>query len=145
GALMEQAMNAAGLADRMSRLQRSLRAARPDLPWGGSERMTGQRSMGYADGTEALADLADLDELAELSLQDYPGASLADIDEEMVARALGSQAVADLDQLRRIERELQRQGYLEQGGHGLELSPRALRRLGSAALRKVFATLHSAG
>lgn len=145
GSLLDQAMSQAGLADQMARLQQSLRAARPDLPWGGSERMRGERELGYASGTEALAELADLDELAELALQDYPGASLADIDEELVARALGSQAVADLDQLRRIERELHRQGYLEQGGHGLELSPRALRRLGSAALRKVFATLHSAG
>ncbi|MEO6701819.1 MAG: VWA domain-containing protein [Jatrophihabitantaceae bacterium] len=145
GSLMDQAMNQAGLADAMSRLQQSLRAARPDLPWNSSERMDGDRPMGYASGTEALAELADLDELAELALQDYPGASLADIDEELVQRALGSQAVNDLDQLRRIERELQRQGYLEQGGRGLELSPRALRRLGATALRKVFATLHSGG
>jgi len=142
-ALMEQAMNSAGLADRMARLQRSLRAARPDLPWGGSERMTGERSMGYADGTEALADLADLDELADLAGQDYPGASLTDIDEELVERALGQQAVQDLQQLRQIERELQRQGYLEQTGQGLQLSPRALRRLGATALRKVFATLQN--
>ena len=145
GSLMEQAMNQAGLADQMARLQQSLRAARPDLPWGGSERMNGDQPLGYASGTEALAELAELDELAELALQDYPGASLADIDEDLVARALGSQAVTDLEQLRRIERELQRQGYLEQGGHGLELSPRALRRLGSTALRKVFATLQSGG
>jgi uncharacterized protein with von Willebrand factor type A (vWA) domain len=145
GSLMEQAMNQAGLADQMARLQQSLRAARPDLPWGGSERMNGDQPLGYASGTEALAELAELDELAELALQDYPGASLADIDEDLVARALGSQAVNDLEQLRRIERELQRQGYLEQGGRGLELSPRALRRLGSTALRKVFATLQSGG
>jgi uncharacterized protein with von Willebrand factor type A (vWA) domain len=143
GALMEQAMNSAGLADRMARLQRSLRAARPDLAWGGSERMTGERSMGYASGTEALAELADLDELADLAAQDYPGASLADIDEELVERALGQQAAQDLQHLREIERELQRQGYLEQTGQGLQLSPRALRRLGATALRKVFATLQN--
>lgn len=142
-ALMEQAMNSAGLADRMARLQRSLRAARPDLPWAGSERMTGERSVGYADGTEALAELADLDELADLAAQDYPGASLADIDEELVERALGQQAVQDLQRLRQIERELQRQGYLEQTGQGLQLSPRALRRLGATALRKVFAALQN--
>ncbi|HTZ43227.1 MAG TPA: VWA domain-containing protein [Jatrophihabitans sp.] len=143
GALMEQAMTQAGLGEQMARLQRSLRAARPDLPWGGSERMTGEQPMGYADGTEALADLADLDELAELALQDYPGASLADIDEELVERALGRQAVQDLQQLRRIEQELRGQGYLQQSGQGLELSPRALRRLGATALRKVFATLQN--
>jgi uncharacterized protein with von Willebrand factor type A (vWA) domain len=143
-ALMDQAMNEAGLADEMARLQRGLRAARPDLRWSGRERMQGESPMGYADGTAALSELADLDELAELSLQDYPGASLADIDEELVERALGRSAVQDLEQLRRIERELQRQGYLDQGGEGLQLSPKALRRLGSTALRRVFASLESA-
>jgi uncharacterized protein with von Willebrand factor type A (vWA) domain len=145
GALMEQAMSDAGLADQMGRLQRSLRAARPDLGWGGSERMQGDQPMGYADGTEALAELAELDELADLALQDYPGASLADIDEEMVQRALGRQAVDDLQRLRQIERELQRQGYLDNTGGGLQLSPRALRRIGSTALRKVFATINTGG
>ena len=58
-------------------------------------------------------------------------------------RALGQQAVQDLAQLRQIERELQRQGYLEQAGDGLQLSPRALRRLGATALRRVFATLQN--
>ncbi len=145
GALMEQALGQAGLAEQMARLQAGLRSARPDLRWSGRERMDGDQPMGYSQGTEALADLADLDELAELSLQDYPGASLADIDEELVERALGRQAVEDLDQLRRIERELQRQGYLEQGSDGMQLSPKALRQLGSTALRRVFAQLSSGG
>jgi uncharacterized protein with von Willebrand factor type A (vWA) domain len=143
GALMEQAMRDAGLADEMARLQGSLRAARPDLRWSGRERVNGDQPMGYADGTQALSELADLDELAELSLQDYPGASLTDIDDELVERALGRQAVDNLDQLRQIERELQRQGYLDKAGDGLQLSPKALRRLGSTALRRVFATLES--
>ncbi|CAN5667417.1 VWA domain-containing protein [soil metagenome] len=145
GALMDQALSDAGLADQMSRLQGSLRAARPDLEWNGRERMSGDEPMGYADGTEALSELADLDELSELAQQDYPGASLSDIDEALVERALGRQAVEDLARLREIERELQRQGYLDHGGDGLELSPKALRRLGSTALRRVFATLGSGG
>ncbi len=143
GGLMAQAMSDAGLAEQMARLQSGLRAARPDLQWGGAERMDGSDPMGYSDATSALAEIAELDDLAELTLQDYPGASLDDIDEELVQRALGRQAVDDLDQLRRIERELQRQGYLERGGDGLQLTPRALRRLGASALRRVFATLES--
>ena len=143
GALMEQAMNDAGLADELGRLQGALRAARPDLRWSGRERMNGNNPQGLSDGTQALAELADLDELSDLALQDYPGASLADIDDELVERALGRQSVEDLEHLRQIERELQRQGYFDQGGDGLELSPKALRRLGSTALRRVFAALES--
>jgi uncharacterized protein with von Willebrand factor type A (vWA) domain len=143
--LMDQALRNAGLADEMGRLQSSLRAARPDLAWGGSERMSGDQPMGYADATGALAELADLDELTELSLQDYPGASLADIDEDMVERALGRSAADQLAALRRIERELQDQGYLQRTSKGLQLTPRAMRRLGTTALRRVFAQLDSRG
>ena len=143
GGLMSQAMGNSGLAEEMARLQSGLRAARPDLQWGGAERMDGAEPMGYSDATEALAEIAELDDLSELTLQDYPGASLDDIDEELVQRALGRQAVDDVDQLRRIERELQRQGYLERGGDGLQLTPRALRRLGASALRRVFSTIEN--
>jgi uncharacterized protein with von Willebrand factor type A (vWA) domain len=143
--LMEQAMGDAGLAEQMSRLQAGLRSARPDLSWGGRERMNGDEPMGFADATSALSELADLDRIAELATQNYPGASLADIDDEMIERALGRPAVEDMDQLRRIERELQRQGYLERGSNGLQLTPQAIRRLGSTALRRVFALLESRG
>jgi uncharacterized protein with von Willebrand factor type A (vWA) domain len=143
--LMDQALRDAGLAEEMGRLQSSLRAARPDLGWGGSERMTGDQPMGYADATGALAELADLDELTELSSQDYPGASLADVDEEMVERALGRSSADQLAALRRIERELTDQGYLQRTSKGLQLTPRAMRRLGATALRRVFAQLDSRG
>jgi uncharacterized protein with von Willebrand factor type A (vWA) domain len=143
--LMSQAMGNSGLADEMSRLQQGLRAARPDLRWGGRARMEGEQGIGISEGTGALAELADLDQLEELLGQDYPGATLDDVDEELVERALGRAAVDDMAQLRRIERELREQGYLQRGGDGLRLSPRALRRLGGTALRRVFAEVESRG
>lgn len=145
GNLMAGALGQAGLADEMARLQAGLRSARPDLQWGGRQRMDGQQGMGYSDATSALAELADLDQLEELLGQDYPGASLDDIDEELIERALGRSAVQDMAQLRRIERELREQGFVERGGEGLKLTPRALRRLGGTALRRVFATIESRG
>jgi uncharacterized protein with von Willebrand factor type A (vWA) domain len=143
--LMAQALGDAGLAGEMSRLQQGLRSARPDLQWGGRERMDGEPSLGYADATGALAELADLDQLEELLGQDYPGASMDDIDEELIERALGRSAVDDLARLRQLERELRKQGYVERGGDGLKLTPRALRRLGTTALRRVFDVLESRG
>ena len=143
--LMQQALGQAGLDEQMARLQQGLRMARPDLRWGGRARMGGDEPLGYSDATAAIADLADLDQLDDLLSQDYPGASLDDIDEELIERALGRQAVDDIEQLRRIERELRRQGYVERNGSGLTLTPRALRRLGATALRRVFDVLDSRG
>jgi uncharacterized protein with von Willebrand factor type A (vWA) domain len=143
--LMAQAMGEAGLADELAKLRQGLQSARPDLRWGGRTRMDGEEGMGLSDATGALAELADLDQLDELLGQDYPGASLDDIDEELIERALGRAAVDDMGQLRRIEKELREQGYVQKGGDGLRLSPRALRRLGSTALRRVFAMVESRG
>jgi uncharacterized protein with von Willebrand factor type A (vWA) domain len=141
--LMAQAMADAGLAAEMGRLSDALRARRPDIDLGGwqRERMTGDDPLGLGDATTALADLADLAELEAALGQDYPGASLDDIDEESVRRSLGRQAVDDMEALRRIERELERQGYLQRTAGRLELTPKAVRRLGETALRKIFADL----
>jgi uncharacterized protein with von Willebrand factor type A (vWA) domain len=143
--LMAGALGDAGLAAELDRLQRQLRSARPDLRWGGRERMDGERPLGLGDATTALEEVADLDELDAMLDQDYPGATLDDVDPELVERALGRQAVDDLEALRRVERELQRQGYLQRSGGRLELTARAVRRLGATALRRVFSVLESRG
>jgi len=145
--LMAQTLEDAGLAAEMGRLAGALRARRPDIDFDGwpGERMTGQDPLGLSEATTALAELADLAELGEALRQDYPGASLDDIDEEAVRRALGRQAVDDMEALRQIERELERQGYLQRSEGRLELTPKAVRRLGETALRRVFAQLPEGG
>jgi uncharacterized protein with von Willebrand factor type A (vWA) domain len=143
--LMAQALGSSGLASELDRLQQGLRMARPDLRWGGRQRMDGDEPLGFSDATGALAELADLEQLDDLLGQDYPGASLDDIDDDLIEEALGRQAVEDMARLREIERELRRQGYVERGGEGLKLTPRALRRLGTTALRRVFDVLDSRG
>jgi uncharacterized protein with von Willebrand factor type A (vWA) domain len=143
--LMVGAMEDMGLAHEMSRLGDALRSRRPDLDWNNRERMRGDDPLGLGDATTALEELADLDDLESTLGQDYPGASLDDVDDEAVERALGRQAVDDLAQLRRIERELERQGYLTRDNGRLELTPRAVRRIGATALRRVFAEIESRG
>ena len=145
GELMQSAMDL-DLAAQMAQLGDALRAARPDLGWGEQQRMRGEQGLGVGDATSALQELGDLDDLEAALGQDYPGATLDDIDEDAVARALGRGAVDDVAALRRIERELHEQGYLTRDAQGrLELSPRAVRRLGATALRTVFADLASRG
>lgn len=141
--LMAQTLEDAGLALEMQRLTSALHQRRPDLDWSGSERMNGEEGMPLGDATTALQELADLAELETALRQDYPGARMDDIDEEAIRRALGRQAVDDLAELRRIEKELERQGYLKRRGGALDLTPKAVRRLGETALRRVFATLQA--
>ena len=142
--LMANALEDAGLAAEMARLADALRSRRPELDradMSGGVQMSGDEPLGLGDATTALAELADLGELETALGQDYPGASLDDVDEEAVRRAFGRQAVDDIEALRRIERELERQGYLTRNAGQLELTPKAVRRLGDTALRRIFGDL----
>ena len=143
--LMAQTLADLDLASEMAQLTDHLQALRPDLPWQGAQRMDGEAGLSMPDATSALADLADLESLDSQLGQGYAGASLDDVDEEAVRRALGRQAVDDVRRLQAIERQLVEQGYLTRGGERVELTPRALRRLGQAALRQVFSSLQLGG
>jgi uncharacterized protein with von Willebrand factor type A (vWA) domain len=146
--LMSAAWEDMGLAAEMARLSGALAQARPDLDWGGrgrGDRMGGEGELGLGDATTALQELAELEELASALGQDYPGATLDDVDPEAVRQALGRRAVDDLRALAQLERELERQGYLNRSSGRLELTPRAVRRLGASALRQVFSDLSAPG
>lgn len=143
--LMSGALDDMGLAAEMSRLQQLLQQARPDLPWDARGGTDGRQPLGLGDATTALAELADLEALSSQLDQGYAGASLDDVDQDLLAEALGRDAAEELEALRRLERELERQGWLNRADGTLELTPKAVRRLGATALRRVFAQLQSTG
>ncbi|MEU4776713.1 VWA domain-containing protein [Micromonospora sp. NPDC023633] len=129
------------LAGELSALDANLRALRPDLHRGPGERVRGERPLGYGEAAGALGEIAELDELLDQLDQEHPGATLDDVDVDAVARTLGRDAADDVRRLRELERELRRQGWVSRDAEGLTLSPKALRRLGGTALRRVFADL----
>jgi uncharacterized protein with von Willebrand factor type A (vWA) domain len=137
--LMRHALSDPELAAQLARLRDNLRTLRPGLDTETRARIQGQQPLGYSEAVEAVADLADLEALAEQLAQDHPGATLDDVDVEALERQLGEGAAIDLRALRELERELERQGYIGRGPDGLRLTPKALRRLGETALRRVFA------
>ncbi|MCG5216840.1 vWA domain-containing protein [Streptosporangium soli] len=139
--LIDQTLADSGLSDQMRRLGEALHARRPDLAWSTPERLTGENPMGMGDAVTALEELSDLSRLEAALRQDYPGARLDDVDEAAIRRALGRSAVDDLSALKQIERELEQQGYLLRKRGKLELTPKAVRRLGETALRRVFSSL----
>ncbi len=138
--LMAQALGP--LAGEMERLGSNLRSLRPDFGWGGRAPGPGRgQPLGYGEAASVLEEVGDLDELMDQLAQERPGSTLDDIDVESVERNLGRDAADDVRQLQQLERELRRQGWLTGSTEGLTLSPKALRRIGSSALRTVFADL----
>jgi uncharacterized protein with von Willebrand factor type A (vWA) domain len=144
--LMSHVLADADLAAEMAQLADNLRALRPgldrQLPTG---MRPGAEPLGYSAAVEAVADLADLEQLeAQLSQGDH-ASTLDDVDVDLLAKHLGREAVSDIQALRELEQELEQQGYLTRGDDGLRLTPRAVRRLGQTALRRVFAQLDASG
>ena len=137
-ALAQQAFGSPSLMNALNRLDGHLQAARPGEDWTGSSRFSGDNPMGMGEGTQALADIAELEQLAEALSQSYAGATMEDVDLDMLARQLGDDAAVDARTLAELERALMDQGFLDRGSDGQwRLSPKAMRQLGQTALRDV--------
>jgi uncharacterized protein with von Willebrand factor type A (vWA) domain len=137
-ALAQQAFGSPSLMNALNRLDGHLQAARPGEDWDGSSRFSGDNPMGMGEGTQAMADIAELEELAESLSQSYAGATMEDVDLDMLARQLGDEAAVDAATLAELERAMVNQGFLDRGSDGQwRLSPKAMRQLGQAALRDV--------
>jgi uncharacterized protein with von Willebrand factor type A (vWA) domain len=143
--LMSEALSDPDLASEMAQLSDNLRALRPGLDRGPVQMRQGGEPLGYSDAVEAVAEISELEALQQQLGQTHAGATLDDVDVETLERHLGASSAADLRALRELERELERQGYLTRGDDGLRLTPRAVRRLGETALKRVFAQIEASG
>jgi uncharacterized protein with von Willebrand factor type A (vWA) domain len=146
GQLMSHVLDDADLAAEMAQLADNLRALRPDLERDLPANMRpGGEPLNYSAAVEAVADLADLEQLEDQLSQGDQVSTLDDVDIDLLAKHLGREALGDMQALRELERELEQQGYLTRGDDGMRLTPRAVRRLGQTALRRVFAQLDASG
>jgi uncharacterized protein with von Willebrand factor type A (vWA) domain len=136
--LSQQAFGDPRLAQALAQLDAQLQGLRPGEDWEGQGRFRGDNPLGMGEATRAMEQLGQLDALAEQLSQSYPGARMEDIDLDALGEHLGDQARVDARALAELQRELERQGLFERAPDGsLQLSPKALRRLGESALRDV--------
>ena len=143
--LLDGALGDLDLQSQLAQLRDNVDALRPGRERGAPLDIDGDEPLGYGDAVGAVEELADLEALDRTLGQNYPGASLDDVDVDALTRHLPAADVADVQALRSLEAELERQGYLRRDAEGLALTPKALRRLGETALRRIFAALDAAG
>ncbi|MGB2719670.1 MAG: VWA domain-containing protein [Rhodococcus sp. (in: high G+C Gram-positive bacteria)] len=145
-ALAQQAFGDSNLMSQLDQLDQNLQQARPGQDWDGSQNFRGENGMGLGDGTGALQDIADLENLGNQLSQQYNGAALDDIDADALLKQLGPEAAADARMLAELEKALQQQGFMDKGADGQwRLSPKAMRQLGQSALKDVAGKLSRRG
>lgn len=145
-ALAQQAFGDSALLDQLDQLDQNLQQARPGEDWDGSQNFRGENGMGLGDGTGALQDIADLENLGNQLSQQYNGAALDDIDAEALLKQLGPEAAADARMLAELEKALEQQGFMDKGADGQwRLSPKAMRQLGQSALKDVAGKISRRG
>ncbi|WP_032404325.1 vWA domain-containing protein [Rhodococcoides fascians] len=145
-ALAQQAFGDSNLLNQLDQLDQNLQQARPGEDWDGSQNFRGENGMGLGDGTGALQDIADLENLGNQLSQQYNGAALDDIDADALLKQLGPEAAADARMLSELEKALQQQGFMDKGADGQwRLSPKAMRQLGQSALKDVAGKLSRRG
>lgn len=135
-ALSQQAFGSPELIAQLGRLDGLLESLRPGEDWDGSADFEGDQGLGLSEGAAAMAELGDLDRLADGLARGSAGSPLSELDLEAVARHLGGEAAVSLRTLAQLEQSMRESGYLSRRPDGdLRLSPAALRKLGGSLLR----------
>jgi uncharacterized protein with von Willebrand factor type A (vWA) domain len=104
-------------------------------------RFGGDEPLSLQDAMELMDRLQQMDRLERQLREAEHTADLDAIDQDQVRDLLGDDAAQALDQLQQIRKLLEEAGYLDRKGDELELTPRAIRKIGQKALRDIFAQL----
>ncbi|MDQ5875181.1 MAG: hypothetical protein M3526_07350, partial [Actinomycetota bacterium] len=127
------------LAFQVDQLSQSLRDRAPGVSWDRQVPGWGEGFMPMSETVDAIERISEYDDLAEALGGAYPGATLDDVDEEKLHRALGEDAVGDLRRLKAIEKALEEAGILQRSRGHLEVTGRGAKLLGERALTRVLA------
>jgi len=140
-ALSEQMLGDMDLAFEMDRLGNNLRDAFPTLDWDRGRQTSGDQPMGLGDATDMFSELADLDEMEQMLRSATDPGALSEIDLERMEDLVGPDAAKNLSQLAKMAEQMEEAGLIQRTEEGLELTPRAVRKLGQQALGDIFKRL----
>ena len=142
-AAMEQAMRDAGIEEELSKLQEHLgplpQQSMEQSPGHGEEEIPLEMAMNVM---ERAGEMQEAEEwLRQVSNPD----DLQGVPQEMLDKVLSEQDRDFLDQWTRLKDRLIAEGYAVEGRNGLQLTPRAIRKIGEKALQDIFSSLKDLG
>ena len=136
--LASQLMDDMDLQWQAQQLAQNLQNAFPDMGWDRSENFQGNDPMSMSQATDMMQQLGDLDSLQRMLQNATNPGALAEVDIDRVQELLGRESAEALERLSEMARMLEDAGLAENKEGRLELTPRALRRIGQNALGDLF-------
>ncbi|MSQ09924.1 MAG: VWA domain-containing protein [Dehalococcoidia bacterium] len=135
--LMESLYDEMGMQGEMQELAQHLSDMYPsdqrmDYPFRGDESLTMQEAMKLMDEMARMESL-EQDLRAAQMAPEIPESTVQEVRE-----LLGEEEAKQLENLRDLAKKLEDAGYVQRNGERLEITPRALRKIGQKALREVF-------
>ncbi len=111
----------------------------------GSDSRRARQAISLKDTIKLLSLLQKMDRLEAQLKKNQRCHSLDALDFDLVNDVLGQDALADVVRLSRLDAMLANAGYSRETERGLELTPRAIRRIGQKALEELYAKLRKNG
>jgi len=138
---MQAVMNDPGVQQEMNRLSQNLQAMMGQNPYAQSYQFQGGEEMGLAEAMRLMDRLHEMDQAEDQLRGVRDWRDLEHIDDAKIRELLGDDFQQDLDQLRQLTKLLEDAGYIQQGKHGYEMTPRGIRKIGQKALNDIFQQL----
>ena len=102
------------------------------FPFSGDEPVTLQEAM------RLMGDMRGLEELEQSLLEAAKLNDASHLDSDEIGRLVGDEARRMAEELQEFVRMLEEAGFIQRGGKGFELTPRAMRKIGERALEEIF-------
>ena len=136
--LSDQLMEDMDLQWQMNQLADNLREQFPQMGWGRSYDFQGQDPLDMPQAMDMMGELGDIDQLDNLLRGATNPGALAEVDIDRARELLGDESAESLERMAEIARMLEEAGLIENKEGRYELTPRAIRRIGTGALEEIF-------
>jgi uncharacterized protein with von Willebrand factor type A (vWA) domain len=142
---MEGLLNDPELREQLAELSMMLQQMMPGQFMPQRYPFRGDDSLTFEQAMRLMEQLQEMDELERdlKSVRDYQ--DLESIDPERVRELLGEEEAAGLEDLQSLAQTLEEAGLVERRDGKLQLTPRAIRKIGDKALRDIFSNLKRNG
>jgi len=139
--LSDQLLEDIDLRWQVDQLSQNLQQMFPDAGWQQSYDFSGFDPLNMGDAMSMMEQLGDLDQLENMLRGTVNPGALAEVDTDRARELLGDDAANSLEQLSELAKMLEEAGLIENKEGQLELTPRAIRRIGQHALGDLFTKL----